>query len=618
MMAEDDLADSLSVIRERCKKPLVASLLDIQKTRMRHTKSISFMQDLGCLEISTSHEGRGSRVRLMASGDTCLPTTFTRRRINALRSRNYVTLSYTWDHPLSEQPSGKYFVQSHNGCLVQSEVRDSVFERAGKYMMCHKLHHLWIDRECIVQEASEEKEIALQAMDLVYQCSDHPIALLYQPVLSTGDLGLLARLMKWEFVYLSETVFKLSATLSYEVACRILKLLEAIVNDVWWTRAWTYQENYRGGTNMQLLIPHQVPSGSYRREYVEIFGEVPGEVILNSAIFHEAATAFCLAFDPPPELKKAKELVCERAGRYTLLLQKAGFHSLAPASRSMSPLIIADIEKRHLKLPSDRLPIIANCCQYSVRLNGIEIAKQRHSVSLAILALFLLNGEILYNGPGDTSSVLSTFINVQLDGHGIKTQGHLWKLGCYVDTSEWLPFVEDKGSSLPLIDRRRLIMLLANELLEREHLSLYEDICDYLDDGDGSKDGISFARSYQHQMAGELAAAISAGKLLRLGVLWNLSNEHKPYRGIFICNGSSRYNAPKYAFTASQERQVCGQDHSLLNDIDRHVSLEVDCTFANGTIPYLRTRRWIYGLCFFYGCPRKDVVFPWPNILGSD
>ncbi|KAJ3577767.1 hypothetical protein NPX13_g2803 [Xylaria arbuscula] len=586
MMAEDDLADSLSVIRERCKKLLVASLLDIQKTRMQHTKPISFMQGLECLEISTPREGISSRVRLMASGDTCLPTTFTRRRINALRSRNYVALSYTWDHPLSsEQPSGKYFVQSHNGCLVQSEVRDSVFERAGKYMMCHKLHHLWIDRECIVQEASEEKEIALQVMDLVYQCSDHPIALLYQPVLSTGDLMLLAGLMKGKFVYLSETVFKLSAALSYEVACRILKLLEAIVGDVWWSRAWTYQENYRGGTNMHLLIPHKMPPGSYPGEYVEIFGGVPGEVTLNSAIFHEAATAFCLAFDPPTELKKVKELVCERAGRYTLLLQKPGFHSLARASRSMSPLVISDIEKRHLKLPSDRLPIIANCCQYSVRLNGIEIAKQRHSVSLAILALFLLNGEILYNGPEDTPSVLSTsniidflktqafrqyspplsalgltynkscrFINVQLDGHGIKTQGHLWKLGCYVDTSEWLPFVEDKGSSLPFINRHRL-MLLANELLERRHLSLYEDICDYLEDGDGSKDGISFARSYQHQMAGELAAAISAGKLLQLGVLWNPSNKYQPYSGIFICNGSSRDTAPKYVFTASQERQ---------------------------------------------------------------
>ena len=53
-------------------------------------------------------------------------------------------------------------------------------------------------------------------------------------------------------------------------------------------------------------------------------------------------------------------------------------------------------------------------------------------------------------------------------------------------------------------------------------------------------------------------------------------------------------------------------------DIDKHVSLEVD---LRGSVsedrPRLITKRWVNGLCFFDGCRRRDVVFPWPASLAK-
>ncbi|KAI1132700.1 heterokaryon incompatibility protein-domain-containing protein [Nemania abortiva] len=645
----DDLGDSLSTIRGRHQQPLVTLLRDIQDAKIQNLKPTDYVQDLECLCFSTQEEFSDSRAWSTRPNGTLRSHTFTRGSIDAFQEQDYVAVSYTWDDPLlPKETCGKYYVRSRDGMFLQSQVRDSVFERASKYMAHFNLCHLWIDRECIVQENSKEKETALQAMDLVYYCSSHPIGLLSRPVISIEELKLLAALMEWAFVGQFGSEVMSSSRLPGGSPCRTLKLLEAIVGDTWWTRAWTYQENYRGGTDMKLLIPHCIPSEDYCDDYVEYFGDVPGEIILNSADFHEAATAFCLAFDAPAELMGARSLVLERARRFTLLLEKPDLNGRDLATRSMSPLIIADIEKRKLKLPLDRLPIIANCCQYSTRLDSTELAKGGHSVSLSILALFLLNGEILDNGPdadvyvsgannitdflnaqafnrysppelarGLTYNKSCRFINVELTEDGIKTKGHLWKLGRDIDTSEFtqpLPYVED-GGRLGRNERRHL-GLLANELINGgcggTYRPLYEDIREYLRETPRHRN--SFAKEYQDSMAEELATAVIKGGLLRLGCLWSPPGKHSPYRGIFVYNQRGSDGSSDYVFTASREREA-HNDRYLPNDIDRHVSLEVDCTFGNGQLPFLRTRRWINGLCFFYRCQRRDVIFPWPSCI---
>ncbi|KAI0815407.1 Tetratricopeptide repeat-domain-containing protein [Xylaria sp. FL0064] len=260
----DDLGDSLSTIRRHYQQPLVTLLLDIQKTEVQHLKSAEFMQALECLYFPTQNDVLNLSARLTRIEDARPSTILMRRRINTVNERGYAAISYTWHHPLPlMQPCGKYFVQSRKGEFLQSDIQDSVFERVEKYMIHFNLRYLWIDQECLVQEDGEEKTTAIQAMDLVYGRSRHPVSLLYQPIMSIAELKWLAGLMKGGFVVKSGSEFKLSLELPRESACKILELLEAIVSDIWWTRAWTYQENYRGNININLLIPHYISSEDY-------------------------------------------------------------------------------------------------------------------------------------------------------------------------------------------------------------------------------------------------------------------------------------------------------------------------------------------------------------------
>lgn len=664
----DDLGTSLSAIKARYRRPLVSLLLDIQRTQIKNLKSMEFMERLTCLcPLELERE-------LSTTPSNIPANTFTKKRINAFQERNYVAISCTWEPASrSDEAKGNYYLQIADGVLVQSDVRDSVFERIKKYMMRFNLRYLWIDRECIKQVDGEEKKTAIQAMDLVYHCSRHPLGLLYRPIASIRELELLVMLL--EYGAPPRPSFKIPDTM----ACEILALLNTIVSDVWWTRAWIYQENYRGGIDMQLLIPHHIRPEDDPNGYLSSFGDVPGEIILASTIFHKAATTFCLDFNPPSHLHAAKTLVLERAARFSVLLERLNPDGLRLATRSMSPSIIADLQKRKLSKPWDRLAIIANCCQYPVRLDDTQLAEKGHSLSLSILALFLLSGEILHNNnnefnirsraPGTqtitefltthafarfsppsplgglTYNKSSRFIDASFSSEGLLTHGHLWKLGRRAMT--FPPFLFPY-SRFPLrrADEIHILETLHGQIPRNTALSLalHEFIAFFASVAEpDSDDDVTFARSYQCCMAEILAEGIAGGKMVRLGELVDgrcrggVGGGVPPYRGIFICEAEDDGDdGPEYVFTALREREREMDDEmESVNDVDRHVSLgvdvdldsDLDLDWGSGGVgrrrrrrrrrPALRTKGWVHGLCFFQGCERVEVVFPWPEgILG--
>jgi hypothetical protein len=135
----------------------------------------------------------------------------------------------------------------------------------------------------------------------------------------------------------------------------------------------------------------------------------------------------------------------------------------------MFPTIIDSIGMRYLRDSWDRLAIVANCCQYPIRLNKEEPRQKSCSLDLSMLALCLLNGEIIHNGrTEETHRSLSLagvyaylrthffnefhgpwidrsltfnkscrFTNVKLNARGIMTEGHLCKLGRIVRTTDF-------------------------------------------------------------------------------------------------------------------------------------------------------------------------------------
>ncbi|KAI0467025.1 hypothetical protein F4859DRAFT_507001 [Xylaria cf. heliscus] len=332
-----------------------------------------------------------------------------RSHTNAVEKRDY-------------QPYGKYPMQSRNGDFFQSV-----------YMVRFNLRYLWINKECVL-------------------------------IMFVIDLKLLVGLMTRKFIVESGSKFKLFPELPCKSACKILELLDAIVN--------------------------------YHSDYIRLFKDVPGEIVLNSTRFHKAATAFCSALDPPAGRRKAREPVLDRARKYTLLLEKPEIYGRDLATKPMTPLIIVDIEKRPLaENPLGSSNYYRELLLYSVRLGRIELLKRDIALALAILALFLLKGEILHNGPDDRTCVSGThnitdFLGAQAfnqysppqltDGF-IFNKRHLWKLGYCINTSRFpktLPCVEDNGSLKR--NERRNFMLLENELDERGFSSLFTEIGRFL------------------------------------------------------------------------------------------------------------------------------------------
>ncbi|WAO91523.1 HET domain-containing protein [Fusarium falciforme] len=682
----DDSNIPLSDIAQRHDKPIVSLLLDIQKTPQQpQRKYLHFIRRLECLSVDES-----SKEELVRSVDSLKPRswsqriTLIRREINAFEKKDYVALSYTWERSDHEdQSSGKYAVQTRDERqFFPSPVRDCVFDRVLSYMQAKDLDLLWIDRHCVKQKTCGKKGVcyharcnqkhdAIQTMDLVYKLSKNPVALLGMPIEWRDELDLLVKVLTGQLVYKppGTSNFQLSQTTSQDEASRALGLLSRITKDRWWTRAWTFQENYRAGAKMTLLIRHPPFLEAQKRSYGR-FLDVPCEICIKSVDFCKTSTELCLAVQAQtPRQADASchaEQVLAVVGKYTVLLDR---------SESMTPSVIAAIQRRSLGDAWDKPAIIANCCQYAIRMDNLELKRMSQSLSLSILAMCLLNGEILHNGVEEedptsmsdktVSQYLEAqafkgfcaprserdltfnkgcrFVEVQLKQSGIKTRGHLWKLGRIIHTARFrLPLSGAEKSSCSLTpDRQGRLTQLVAELRLVGETSLATQIERFLnDDSTRSDEGFkseAFPKRYMNIMAEELAAAIENGKSLRLGQIWGALEPEVPCSAIFVWDPSrtERNNGDKrretntrskgdrgsqeaFVFTATSPMERGYQQHGT-NDLDHHVSLEVSWPLswrqAPNRLPRLYIKSWLLGLCFFYGFPKTDVIFPWPSAL---
>ena len=185
-----------------------------------NTKSRGWVSCLKCLDLSHKQPRDDERKVLW------------RGRINALKNRNYVAVSYVWYPPEDLYASNeKYFVKERRK-LIPSKVRDQVLDRVIKYTTYCRSHHesedpriegFWIDQDCINQENPVEKGLAIQSMEYVYNRSEFPVGLLSVCIKSVDDLEALIGLLE-----------------GTERRPRTFRLLKYLTSDSWWQRAWTF------------------------------------------------------------------------------------------------------------------------------------------------------------------------------------------------------------------------------------------------------------------------------------------------------------------------------------------------------------------------------------------
>lgn len=575
---KDDTEDSLRDIAERHGKPIIDLLLESEERTVKASKYTEFIQNLAVFVP------RRNRKRAR-DGDEEKQTYLHRHQINAFENHNYVALSYTWEPSNYEAHEAKsYVIQRPFGqspSFELSPVRDVVFDRVIKYMHAVGVNYFWIDRHSIEQETmcdqpdcSHElcirKRDAMHVVDLVYKESKYPVALLGMVLESASDLILFHDLLGGQLTVKSDPdgkYYSIGAGKDKQ-AKETLQLLKCVTSDLWWTRAWTFQENYRAGTRMRLLMRHSPSLEIEKQLHSVVFGCIEGELCFSSVHFSREATKLCQALSPRfPELPAGErgemvKSVLDALGRYTVILGEG---------ESMSTAVIENVNARGLKDPWDRLSIIANCCQYSRRIDWPETrgtSSHSRSLSAALMAQYLVNGEILYNGrysPDAASDIASMpvaqalkslafddfrapladakhswshnkrcrLFKPRIEPPGIVAEGCLWELGDTIDTTgAYLKWVYRPRTSDMLLDCYERLEWLAHYLESRRYKRLPWELRKFVDAGYSQE---QFSKYYMATMAEEVSNAIAEGKRLILGRLWQGHGQWPvAYSAVFI------------------------------------------------------------------------------------
>jgi hypothetical protein len=208
-----------------------------------------------------------------------------------------------------------------------------------------------------------------------------------------------------------------------------------------------------------------------------------------------------------------------------------------------------------------------------------------------------------------------------LTDEGVQTEGYIWRVDDEISTANFYRYMQPRGKK-----RYRQPVKRPLEWLVEELKSQYPVLSDRLDEILDLEVPSSAAEEWLLSMVDKVEEAIVQGKLLCTAPLLGPGPLGV---GVFVQpedsdDGSSETGSEmsldcdqdRYVFTSFQRAQT---DHGGfdLNDLDKHVSLLVDHDPEKGDvqIPWLYTKRWIHGLCFYHGCSPWPVVFPWPLSL---
>ena len=314
-------------------------------------------------------------------------------------SLDYVAVSYCWLRDaewFDDLHLGRIAVHARGKQLLNAEPADVLY-RASSYALRHRIPRLWIDQYCIDQTDSADKATQIQNMDIVYQYSARPVAVLETCIETQDQLDAFAKVFRAEELRKQE-LDDLEAVLSM------------LAEDAWFARAWTLQEAVAAGTNMILLIG--CPPGLIKPNLIDRGGgveppsfsadievELPGllDAMVTTRIMmeeflatdeHDSETVVSVSnladeiYKFLPNFLSRDFIPGEKISDFHLDRQTC---TAAEAVNLLQP--------RSNSIFSDRLAILGNMCDYKIRLPGSCVDKDGASFSTCVFALAILNGD---------------------------------------------------------------------------------------------------------------------------------------------------------------------------------------------------------------------------------
>jgi hypothetical protein len=374
----DDRRKRLKDLPEAQQSNVVSELRAIQRHAEPVDKAHEWAENLLCL-------------RYQASSDYCF-----RKIYNCGLEQNFVAVSWTRRPSAREDlNSGKYPVvfpceDKVGKTVIQRDtldIRDSVLEIVVSYLEARRMDTLWTDIACIDQANPDKKAEAINSMDLVYKNAIKSLGLLTTPIYTSTGAHLLGLLLDGDLSYKDNSDnFHIWQNTRDAAVIKVIRILQDLVTDIWWERAWIYQEKYLSGLRMDLLIllrpSVQVP---------ECYDPIPGEFCVQATKFREQVSIFLLACSAIKWKRYHAPYfaMLKTVRKYSITLRRSD-----GALKPMSATIFADIQRRAVENAWDTLAITTNTCAYRTKLNVQGLVWERRSLSLCLLAQFLLNDEI--------------------------------------------------------------------------------------------------------------------------------------------------------------------------------------------------------------------------------
>ena len=658
---DDDTGRTLSEIHDTSFSRLEKQLLEIQKYTLSRSKAEAWAERLRFLDISgvssEDEEPRRKRRRVAGPDETrrlgnhhakVIPLT---RRLSTNGRSPYVAISWRWNGdelPGQDGPTSRYLIRGAKEQPHVSEVPDVYFDRAIRFARAKDIKFLWIDKECIYQKDEEDQSTGIQAMDLVYRDSELSLGLLNKIVHSQEQLDGLNDLLSHKVFEAYAEKPRLRDWVSRKRVSRIFDVLRFIISDERWSRTWIFQEDHCASHNMELMIPYALSL----RKNKKLFGDLQGELLISCAKLRKATTSLSIACNaasyefPDDLLSRVKQYNIWNQGYgrgSSPRLDDGQLSNIAKKGDEMPYLlasslsILDDIRTRQYYVVADRLAIFANCCQYSTRLDSVQLTSAGYGLSTCYLCLYLLNGEILRNGIGDRSSQTSQdpkelwncsiyellnrfsmtfnpprekfrlsfvdsfcrFGEVKLTPEGTETAGWLWEIDeAIVLTNRERAKIKSHYAEQEISSSDFLGRVL--EGLEQHTLS--SRLMKHGATVDSSNDQELYTFFIQ-TMIDEVIDALMQDKALRFARLHGKSD----VLAIFVGTSNDiRQTEPTMVFTGFWKEK------------EKYVSIVVehDGTCINGR-RRLYARSWINGLWFSNGNPKENYVFPWPFTSSS-
>ena len=219
----------------------------------------------------------------------------------------------------------------------------------------------------------------------MYQNASHPVTLLESYINDQAELDALTSLMTGTRVEPDQI----------EALERVLEMLS---EDAWFTRAWTLQEATSAGSKMLLLI-----ACDPRLEKSDEFGSVPGEIEISIWEFHNAMILVrnLIENSLASGVLENTYLAISVSNLADILFgylpeiypddindPNAPHRQICNASEAINCLR----ERKNSHFP-DRLAILANMCDYEIRIDTRVLEMPQYAFSTCVLTLAILNGD---------------------------------------------------------------------------------------------------------------------------------------------------------------------------------------------------------------------------------